>query len=56
MHSMDEQLSRSHIVTSVRLDEEAHRLVKLRLLEEHLGSFSDFVNRAMLDFLEKRPE
>ncbi len=51
---MDEQTFRPFVITSVRLDEESHRLVKLRLIEEHLGSFSDFVNRAMLEFLEKK--
>lgn len=60
-HTMDEHdkpanPSRSYVVTSVRLDEERHRLVRLRLIEEHRGSFSDFVNRAMIEFLDEKSE
>lgn len=41
------------IVTSLRLERETHRQTRIRLMENNHGTFSDFVNQAMRDYLER---
>lgn len=42
---------RHYTVTSVRLDVENYQATRLKLMANKLGTFSDFVNAKMIEFL-----
>lgn len=50
---MNPEEKNAFIVTSLRLNRETHRQTRLRLIERSDGTFSDFVDQSMLDYLER---
>lgn len=44
---------RHYVVTSVRLDQGNYQATRLKLMTNKLGTFTDFVNAKMIEFLSE---